>query len=311
MSRLRKVSQSLFAFFATLFVFKASALTFDLPKSGNVIGHIKTITAKQGETLQSIAQREGVGALQIASANPKLNSQAKLHAGVEVVLPLQFILPDAPFEGIVINLAELRLYYFPKDSHKVITEPVGIGREGHWQTPRGTTKVVKKEEDPIWHPTANVRAEALKHGTPIPYAFPPGPDNPLGKYILRLGWPTYLIHGTNHPEGVGSRVSAGCIRMLPKSAKRLYDSVAVGTKVRVINQPYKLGWQGRKLMLEAHKPLKDSDYANLTDFTNVVTAINDTTATKDTIVQWTLVKSGLAAKSGLPKAVGYQVASTS
>lgn len=231
------------------------ATSYVLPESGDLIGELKTVYANSGETLDEVGRRFDIGFNEMTRANPRIDPTVRLFGTNKVVIPAQFILPLGPRKGIVINLAELRLYYYPLDDNVVITEPVGIGRKG-WNTPIGTTTIVRKQLAPVWRPTVNVRVEAAKNGTPIPSAFPPGPNNPLGKYVLRLGWPTYLIHGTNRPEGVGARVSAGCIRMLPEDIEGLYQLVKVGTPVRVVNAPYKLGWQDGHWYLEVHKPLK-------------------------------------------------------
>ncbi len=231
------------------------ATSFTLPTSGNLVGELKYVDAKSGETLPDVGRRFDIGYNEIIKANPKIDPLRQLFGGTKVLIPSQFILPDTKKEGIVINLAELRLYYYPPDENIVVTEPVGIGREG-WNTPIGQTQVVSKQVDPVWRPTPNVRAEAAKNGTPIPSYFPPGINNPLGKYVLRLGWPTYLIHGTNRPEGVGARVSAGCIRMLPDDVEYLYKAVKVGTKVTVINESVKVGRDDNKIYLETHPQLK-------------------------------------------------------
>jgi L,D-transpeptidase ErfK/SrfK len=234
----------------------AHATTFVLPIEGNLIGKLKTVEARTGETLTEVGRRFDIGHNEIIKANPRISPLHQLFGGTKVLIPEQYILPSAPREGIVINLAELRLYYYPKGQNVVVTEPVGIGREG-WNTPIGVTKIIAKQIDPVWRPTPSVRTEAAKNGTPIPSIFPPGKHNPLGKYVLRLGWPTYLIHGTNRPEGVGARVSAGCIRMLPEDVEYLFNNVPIGTKVTVINQPIKVGNNGNNYYIEAHPFLKE------------------------------------------------------
>src|SRR5690606_26691465 len=182
--------------------------------------------------------------------------------GREIVLPTQFVLPDAPREGLVINLAQLRMYYFPKpkdgEPHKVITHPIGIGKVG-WSTPVGTTKVTAKAKNPTWYPPASVRKEHAEAGDPLPSKVPPGPDNPLGTHMMKLGWPSYLIHGTNKPYGVGLRSSHGCVRFYPEDIGRLYDMVPIGTKVTVVNQPFVFGWQGDALYVQAFPVLEDDE----------------------------------------------------
>lgn len=230
------------------------SMTFVLPAQGDVVGKVQYTRPQLGETLSDVGLRYDIGYYEMLRANPQVDPTRALPPQTRLLIPSQFILPAVPREGLVINLAEYRLYYFPPNDNIVITMPVGIGREG-WTTPTGLTKVTVKERDPVWRPTANVRAEAAKNGTPIPNAFPPGEGNPLGRHILRLGWPTYLIHGTNRRDGIGSRVSAGCIRMRPEDIERLFELVAVGTPVRVLNEPIKLGYHKGALYLQAHPAL--------------------------------------------------------
>jgi L,D-transpeptidase ErfK/SrfK len=184
-------------------------------------------------------------------------------------LPTRFVLPNAPRDGIVINLAAMRIYYFPRNvvngkvvPHKpgerqlVYTHPIGIGRVG-WRTPEGSTKVTGREKDPTWRPSAAVRKEHADNDDPIPAVVRPGPDNPLGKYKFTLGWPSYLIHGTNKPYGVGLRSSHGCIRLYPEDIESFFRMVPVGTPVHVVNQPYLFGWQDGQLYLQAVDVLED------------------------------------------------------
>ncbi|MFA5960703.1 MAG: L,D-transpeptidase family protein [Tatlockia sp.] len=212
------------------------ANTYVLPMRGALIGSLQYGYAQPGETLADVGNRYDLGLTEMRRANPGINASAVLPTETRLMLPTQFRLPPAPHKGIVINLAEFRLYYFPPDDNVVITMPVGIGREG-FNTPLGLTKVISKERDPVWHPTPKIRREAKKKGMMLPHAFPGGEGNPLGRHVLRLGWPTYLIHGTNRRDGIGQRVSAGCIRMLPEDIDYLFDLVAVNTPVRVINAP--------------------------------------------------------------------------
>lgn len=253
-------------FFLFLYSINLSCLAavYVLPSNGDVVGDTTQVTVKVGETLSDIGIRYDIGYYEMLLANPQLDPVRPLPLQAKVIIPSQFILPPGPRQGIVINLAEYRLYFFPPNTHKVVTVPVGIGREG-WNTPVGITKVIMKEQDPIWRPTENVRAEAAKNGTPIPMQFPPGNGNPLGRHILRLGWPTYLIHGTNRKDGVGSRVSAGCIRLMPEDIASLYDQIPVGTSVRVINEPLKIGRANGQLLIEIHSPLMEQGRRALSD----------------------------------------------
>jgi len=218
----------------------AFATTYVLPANGNVIGEPQYAYPQMGETLAEAGLRYDIGYNEMVRANPQINPRAQLSSQTRLLIPSQFVLPPVPHRGVVINLAEYRLYYFPEHDNVVLTYPVGIGRKG-WNTPTGLTKVVAKVRDPSWHPSSRLRAEAEKNGLLIPENFPPGAANPLGRHILRLGWPTYLIHGTNRTDGVGMRVSAGCIRMLADDIEYLFGLVKVGTQVRIINPPQKVG----------------------------------------------------------------------
>jgi L,D-transpeptidase ErfK/SrfK len=224
------------------------------PGDGDVVGAMGFHFATRGETLLDIARANDLGILELMAANPGVDPWVP-GDGVPVVLPSAFVLPDAPREGIVINLAELRIYYFRrKGEPKFQTRPIGIGREG-FTTPLGQTTIVRKQKDPVWRPTASTRADRPE----LPEAVPPGPDNPMGAYALYLGWPTYAMHGTNQPWGVGRRVSRGCIRMYPEDVEAIYPQVPIGTRVTVVDQPVKLGWHMGELYLEAQPSLSQLD----------------------------------------------------
>lgn len=233
-----------------------------LPASGNLVGKIKYAHSEIGETIDEVGRRFDVGYYEMVRANPQTDPTHPLAANTPLTIPSQFILPDAPRRGIVINLAEYRLYYYPEDENVVLTFPVGIGREG-WNTPLGRTKITSKVVNPSWHPTKKVLAAAEEMGAPIPDFFPPSANNPLGKHALRLGWPTFLIHGTNRTDGVGARVSAGCIRMLPDDIEYLYSIVPVGTAVRIINEPIKIGKENGNIYIQLYPLLKEQKNDNL------------------------------------------------
>ncbi|MBT8421540.1 MAG: L,D-transpeptidase family protein [Gammaproteobacteria bacterium] len=234
---------------------------FLLNPGQSVIGELQVIEANDQDTFVDIARAYNLGYDEILEANPGIDPWLP-GAGTAIVLPTRFILPDAPREGIVINIASKRLfYYFPKDEDgigAVLTHPIGIGREGS-ATPLGETTVTAKAPNPAWFPTASIRREYAAEGNPLPARVPPGPDNPLGKFVLKLGMPSYLIHGTNRPAGVGMRVSHGCVRLFPENIAHLYELAPVGTKVTIVNQPFLLAWDGEELLFEAHAPLVDDE----------------------------------------------------
>jgi L,D-transpeptidase ErfK/SrfK len=210
------------------------------------VGDMQSVTARYEDTLVHIGRDHDVGFVEMRAANPHLDPWIP-GDGAKVVIPTMHLLPDAPHEGVVINLAEMRLYLYQSMYQPPLTYPIGIGRDG-LRTPIGTTKVTRKKEEPTWTPTERMRRE----DPTLPPVVPPGPDNPMGTHALYLGFPTIAIHGTNKPYGIGRRVSSGCIRMFPEDIVRLYHMVPVGAKVTVVDQPIKAAWIGDKLYLEVH-----------------------------------------------------------
>lgn len=236
-----------------------SAAIYDLPAEGHdVVGAVATIIATYEDTLVDIARRHGLGYQDIVRANPEVNVWLP-GEGTEIVLPNRFVLPPGPRIGLVLNLAEYRMYYFPAakagEVAKVHTYPMSIGRMD-WDTPLGITSIVAMAKNPAWYPPQSVRDEHAADGDPLPRIVPPGPENPLGTRALRLGIPGYLIHGTNRPAGVGMRVSHGCVRMFPEDVEFLFDRIRVNTAVRIINVPIKIGWDGELLVAEVHPLLE-------------------------------------------------------
>lgn len=233
-----------------------NAASWVIQEQDDLVGGIQYAIAQGGDTLYELGLGYDIGLLEMVAANPGIAPDRHLLAGTKITIPSYYVLPKGARKGLVINLAEYRLYYFPEGDNVVITMPVGIGRRG-WSTPVGTTRVIAKIRDPIWHPTEKLKADAHKKGAIIPDEFPSGDGNPLGRYALRLGWPTYLIHGTNRHDGIGSQVSAGCLRMIPEDIEYLYEFVAVGTPVRIINEPVKIGHSQGHTYLEIH-PFSDN-----------------------------------------------------
>lgn len=252
-----------FACLALLASVEAHATTYRLPPPGDrIIGELKTVSAEEIDTLLDIARRQDVGFRDIVLANPGVDVWLP-GAGTQVIIPSLYILPDAPREGVVINVPEMRLYYYPEaeagEPATVVTYPISIGRQ-NWQTPLGLTTITAKVKDPAWYPPASIRAEHAANGDPLPPVVPAGPDNPLGRHALDLDIPGYLLHGTNKPYGIGMRVSHGCIRLYPEDIEVLFGNVPRGTQVRLVSQPYKAAWHEGYLYLEAH-PLEPVDPA--------------------------------------------------
>lgn len=231
--------------------------SFELHETTDVVGRLRHTTIQAEETLLDIARAYDLGYDEILAANPGVDPWTP-PTGQRVMLPTAHVLPDTPREGIVINLAARRLYYYPPAPHgaprRVITHPIGIGREG-WATPLGRTKVANKRAAPAWTVPASIRREHAAKGDPLPAVVPPGPENPLGSHALRLGWSSILIHGTSKPAGIGMRVSHGCMQLYPEDIAPLFDAVPVGTPVTVVDQPYLVGLGADGLVLEAHEPL--------------------------------------------------------
>lgn len=219
----------------------AEARSFPLEPQQNLVGGLSTKVASADDTLLDIARAFDVGFTQLVAANPKVNAWVP-RAGQSVAIPSLYILPDGARTGIVVNLVQQRLFYFPPGGGSVETYPIGVGVEGR-TTPIGTTSIVRKRPHPTWYPPPDILAAEPA----LPKVFPPGPHNPMGDYALNLGWPTYAIHGTNKPDGIGRNVSHGCLRLFPEDIERLYHEVSVGTPVRVINEPVLAAWADNDL----------------------------------------------------------------
>jgi len=237
---------------------EAYRFAIDPNLNDEVVGEVQVTQARQEDTLTDIARRFSVGYNEMHRANPGLDMWLP-GAGRRVVLPTQFVLPDAPHVGIVINAAAMRLYYFPPHARGakqiVYTYPIGIGRVS-WNTPSGLTTIVRKVKNPVWRPPADILKEHREEGDPLPTEVRPGAQDPMGSRALYLGWPEYAIHGTNKPAGVGMRVSHGCIHLYPEDIEQLYNMVPIGTQVRVVNQPFVFGWHRGELYLQAFGPLE-------------------------------------------------------
>lgn len=233
---------------------------FEISPDDDVVGVVQVVKASKEDTLTDIARRFNVGYEEIVRANPKVDPWLP-GADRAIVVPTQFVLPNAPRTGIVINIPAMRLFYFPPhksgEPQVVITHPIGIGKMG-WATPEGVTKIVRRQADPTWRvPASVIKEHREERGEELEKVIGPGPDNPLGRYAFYLQWPSYLIHGTNKPAGVGLRSSHGCIRLYPEDIAQLYDTVPIGTQVRVVNQPFVFGWHEGQLYMQPYDVLED------------------------------------------------------
>ena len=306
---------------------------FELPPEGyDVIGSVSTVTARYEDTLVDVARRHGLGYYDVVRANPGVNVWVP-GEGVEIVLPNRFVLPPGPRKGLVLNLAEYRMYYYPEPKEGepayVYTYPMSIGRMD-WETPLGKTSIVAMAKDPAWYPPQSVRDEHAADGDPLPRIVPPGPANPLGTRALRLGLPGYLIHGTNRPAGVGMRVSHGCVRMFPEDIEFLFERIKVKTPVRIINVPVKIGWDGEELVAEVHplleaaQPLVDESLEQLEKLdadvevplpdpeskdplTYVTEQFIAATAERAGQLDWDRVEELVGRSDGIPEVVGVRI----
>jgi L,D-transpeptidase ErfK/SrfK len=279
-------------------------------KDDAVFGEDQTVTTVYEDTLYDLAAKYSLGSEEIIRVNPGIDPWVP-GAGKQVIIPGRHILPPGPHEGIVVNLPEHRLYYYPKpkrgEPQTVITYPVSIGKMD-WRTPLGLTHVIGKQKDPTWYPPESVRKEHAANGDPLPASVPPGPDNPLGAYAMRLaaGNGTYLIHGTNNPKAVGMPVTHGCIRMYPDDVQALFPLVPVGTPVRLINEPIKVAWVDGELLLEAHPPVDaegQSFEPNVEQFSDLLQkAVGDTTVA----IHWDYAREVLQKADGVIATVGLE-----
>jgi L,D-transpeptidase ErfK/SrfK len=324
---MRRLGSALLAT-CVLLATSAEAEEFWLREGDEVFGEIKVIEARHEDTFVSLARTYNVGYEELRQANPGVDEWLP-GEGTKITIPSLYVLPRARQRGVVVNVAELRLYYFPSDSgplpegvapgsRKVITHPISIGRMD-WSTPLGTTTITSKVANPSWYPPQSIRDEHAARNDILPRVVPPGPDNPLGEHALRLGLPGYLIHGTNKPSGVGMRVTHGCIRMFPEDIEAMFKIVPTGTPVNIVNQPVKIGWTADgHLYLESHPALHESnvDGESLADvgvdasetmpespLTSLMRAYIAATEERRVDLDWEAAERVAQSGSGIPEAV--------
>ncbi len=294
------------ALITVLCIRPCAAETLVLPPTDvDLAGEIRITQAREDDTLLDIARRFDVGQDEIVLANPDVDRWLP-REGTQVVLPTRYILPRAERSGIVLNVPEMRLYYFqtptPNQAALMHTYPVSIGRMD-WATPVGVTKVAAKTENPSWRPPQSIREEAEARGEPLPEQIPPGPNNPLGAYALRLGLPGYLIHSTNKPFGVGMRVTHGCVRMYPEDIELLFPAVPVGTPVQIVDQPIKIGWLFDTLFIEVHPPLEEKHQEHSVLVESAMDLINSAWEARPFVLDAQALKKALDEMSGMPVAI--------
>lgn len=285
-----------------------SAATYLLPEKGDsVIGAVSLTTSRHEDTISDLAWAYDQGYREMRYANPDVDPWLP-GEGTEIVIPSRYVLPDAPRKGIVINVPEMRLYYYPRPRKgkpaEVVTYPISIGRQD-WQTPYGKTSIISKIKDPSWTPPKSIKKEHAEMGDPLPDVVPAGPDNPLGLFAMRLGKRGYLIHGTNKPYGLGMRVTHGCIRLYPKDIEEIFAKVRVGTTVRIIDQPYKAGWLRGKLYLEAHPPLEEDKENYQNEYQRLVNIISKASdVEREGKIDWNSIRTISQDQTGIPSQVG-------
>ncbi|MGB5325453.1 MAG: L,D-transpeptidase family protein [Pseudomonadales bacterium] len=281
--------------------------TYPLPGSDNhVVGAHQTVFTTAADTLVDFAQRYQLGYNVIRSANPQVDAWLPGDA-TEVLLPGEVILPEARRRGIVINVAEMRLFHYRRDektSQPVVDIfPISVGR-GDWSTPVTKTRVTGRVQNPTWYPPESIRAEHAARGDALSKKVPPGPDNPLGEFLLMLDIPGYFIHGTNRDYGIGMQVTHGCIRMYPDHISWLVRHAPNGTPVSIVNQPFKVGLRGEQLLLEVHRELESANSASAAELTDIVAAIIRATGNSRAQIEWERVERILAEARGTPELIG-------
>ena len=281
--------------------------------SGDMIGELQQIVTAYEDTLLDLARENGLGYVEMVAANPGVDPWVPGES-TPVILPTAHILPHAERQGLVVNLAEHRLYFFGAPGTEPATFPLGVGKEG-WSTPLGRTEIVRKKEGPTWYPPDSIRAEKPS----LPKAIPPGPNNPLGSHALYFGWPSYLVHGTNRPWGIGRQVSHGCIRLYPEDIARLFELVPVGTPVQVIYQPVKVGWSDGELYVEAHPEAVQADELERTgridslgaeSVSDALYRIKTNVGAAQDRLDWRAIRKALDERSGVPVQITMDRAKT-
>lgn len=276
------------------------AETFPLPTNGDtVIGEVREIASVYEDTFTQLARRYNFGYSELRQANPNVDPWLP-GTGTTIRLPSFYVLPDAPQEGIVINLAEFRLYYYPPakedGTREVQTYPLGIGRDA-FPTPELIAEIKARIPNPAWYPPESIIAEHAAKGEVLPRTVPPGPDNPLGDYAIQLTVPGYFIHGTNRAAGIGLRVSHGCIRMYPEDIENLFNQVSIGVPVRVVHQPVKVGILNGEVFAEVHPSTQDEEDS----IPWLVTSqLQKLVGEQSLTIDWALIDKFAARRDGIP-----------
>ncbi|MDA1324255.1 MAG: L,D-transpeptidase family protein [Proteobacteria bacterium] len=266
----------------------------------DMVGELAYYVAGKEDTLLDLARTHKLGYVEMVAANPGIDPWIP-GAGTQIYLPTAHLLPSGPRKGVLLNLVDQRLYYFPADGKPVETYPIGTGQEA-WGTPLGSTEIIRKKRDPTWYVPKSIQ----KDDPTLPAIVGPGPDNPLGSRAIYLGWKSYLIHGTNNPWGVGRRVSHGCVRMYPEDIEAIFPRLPVGTPVTVVSQEAKLGWHRGQLMLEVHPNLKQNSELEETGKLSPATVpeiayrVSQAAGNRVGDINWKTVKLVVEERRGIP-----------
>ncbi len=284
------------------------ATAYRLPPANEaVVGSREYTHVGMSDTVASIAQKYDVGYNALVNSNPQLNLEKPLPYGASMQIPTEHLLPSQTREGIVVNLPEMRMYYYPKNTNEVYTYPIGIGKIGK-TIPIEYTSITKKVKDPSWIPPEDIREFNLAQGVILPQVMPAGPDNPLGPYAIYMRIPTFLIHSTIFPESIGKRASFGCLRMYEKDIFHFFPSIEPGIPVAIVNYPVKLGWQHNQLVMEAYMPLEEHSGNFDANLPGMVHSIHTATKDQPTIVDWQAVSYLAKERDGLPHPIAIRIA---
>lgn len=302
---MKRMGKTLSAIFLIAISSNVFATAYNLPPSSqDMIGQVQSSSAGFGEKATSVTQRYNIGLNALEKANPHLNINRDLPYGAALRVPTQHLLPNQPREGIVINLPEMRMYYYL--GNQVLTYPIGIGKIGK-TIPIKRAVVTRKKINPTWIPPDDIREFNLEKGIVLPRIMPPGPDNPLGPYAIYMSIPTYLIHSTPFPESIGTRASFGCIRMYESDIQTFFPTITNGIPLVIINSPTKIGWENEKLYMETHTPLEEHGTAFDATLPGMVHLASEATKNQATLVDWQLIAFMAKDRDGVPHEIGTKI----
>lgn len=281
---------------------QAFAASYSLPGSNeSLIGKIQTGYVNSGDQPAEVAKSYDIGFNEIQSANPQIDMNHRFSYSREIIIPTQHLLPNEKRNGIVVNLPEMRMYYY--SGNEVLTYPIGIGKVGK-NIPLASAKVTYKKTSPNWYPPQDIREFNLAQGVVLPRVLPPGPDNPLGTYAIYMTLPTFLIHSTIYPESVGRRASFGCIRMYENDIESFFPTVTRGIPIQIINSPVKLGWQNKSLYMEAYEPLEEFQQDSNATLSGMVHKISQQIDNRPVLIDWQKVSFIAKTRDGIPHEIG-------